>query len=77
MAPNGTNKGKGKGTTKSPASVMNQRVSLDRDCIPEFSIPHFRGLIGINIVYLIKVELAADLLHDIVFLDPVTTCYIS
>ena len=79
MAPNGSRKGKGKATAraKMPTSVINRRLSLDRDRIKGFIPEHFRGLIQIYNVCGIKVEKAWDLFYDIIFLDQVTTCHFS
>ncbi|KAF8247116.1 hypothetical protein K440DRAFT_310592 [Wilcoxina mikolae CBS 423.85] len=49
MAPKGSRKGKGKATAgaKMPTSVINRRLSLDRDRIKGFISEHIRGLIRI------------------------------
>jgi len=79
MAPKGIRKGKGRATAraKMPTSDINQHLSLDRDCIKGFISEHIRGLIPIYTVCGIKDERAWDLLHDIIFLDPVTTRHFS
>src|SRR5882757_9822566 len=79
MAPKGSRKGKGKATAraKMPTSVINRRLSLDRDRIKGFISEHIRGLIRIYNVCGVKDERAWDLFYDIIFLDPVTTCHFS
>jgi len=79
MAPKGSSKGKGEATAraKMPTSVINRRLSLDRDRIKEFISEHIRGLIRIYNVCGVKDERAWDLFYDIIFLDPVTTCHFS
>jgi hypothetical protein len=79
MAPKGSRKGKGKATAraKMPTSVINRRLSLDRDCIKGFISEHIRGLIRIYEVCGVKDERAWDLFYDIIFLDPVTTRHFS
>jgi hypothetical protein len=77
MAPKGSSKGKGKARAKMPTSVINRRVSLDRDHIKGFISEHIRGLIRIYNVRGVKDERAWDLLYDIIFLDPVTTRHFS
>jgi len=79
MAPKGSPKGKGKATAraKMPTSVINRRLSLDRDRIQGFISEHIRGLIRIYNVCGIKDERAWDLFYDIIFLDPVTTRHVS
>jgi len=73
MAPKGSSKGKGKARAKMPTSVINRRLSLDRDCIKGFISEHIRGLIRIYNVCGVKDERAWDLFYYIIFLDPVTT----
>jgi hypothetical protein len=58
-------------------SVINQHLSLDRDRIKGFISEHIRGLIWIYNVCGVKDERACDLVYDITFLDPVTTCHFS
>jgi len=77
MAPKGCSKGKGKARAKMPTSVINRRLSLDRDCIKGFISEHIRGLIRIYNVCGVKDERARDLFYDIIFLDPVTTRHFS
>jgi len=77
MAPKGSSKGKGKARAKMPTSVINRRLSLDRDCIMGFISEHIRGLIRICNVCGVKDERALDLFYDIIFLDPVTTRHFS
>jgi len=79
MAPKDSRKEKGKATgrAKMPASVINRRLSLDRDQIMGFMSEHIRGLIRIYNVRSIKDERAWDLFHDTLFLDPVTTRHFS
>jgi hypothetical protein len=77
MAPKGSSKGKGKARTKMLTSVINRRLSLDRDRIKAFISEHIRGLIRIYNVCGVKDERAWDLFYDIIFLDPVTTRHIS
>jgi hypothetical protein len=77
MAPKGSSKGKGKARAKMPTSVINRRLSSDRDGIKGFVSEHIRGLIVIHNVCGIKDERAWDLLYDIICLDPVTTRHFS
>jgi len=79
MAPKGSRKGKGKATAraKMPTSVINRRLSLDRDRIKGLNSEHIRGLIRIYNVRGVKDERALDLFYDIIFLDPVTTRHFS
>jgi len=77
MAPKGSGKGKGKAGAKMPTSVINRRLSLDRDCIDGFISEHIRGLIRIYNVCGVKDVRAWDLSYDKIFLDPVTTRQIS
>jgi hypothetical protein len=79
MAPKGSRKGKGKATAraKMPTSVINRRLSLNRDRIKGFISEHIRGLIRIYNVCGVNDERAWDLFYDIIFLDPVTTCHFS
>jgi len=79
MAPKGSRKGKGKATAraKMPTSVINRRLSLDRDRIKGFISEHIRGLIRIYNVCGIKDERARDLFYDIIFLDPFMTRHFS
>jgi hypothetical protein len=77
MAPKGSSKGKGKPRAKMPTSVINRRLSLDRDRIKGFIAEHIRGIIRIYNVCGVKDERACDLFYDIIFLDPVTTRHFS
>jgi hypothetical protein len=60
-----------------PTSVINRRMSLDRDRIKGFISEHIRGLIQIYNVWGVKDERAWDLFYDIIFLDPVMTRHFS
>jgi len=73
MAPEGSRKGNGKARKKMPTSVINRRLSLDRDRIKGFISEHIRGLIFIYNVSGVNDVRAWDLFYDIIFLDPVTT----
>jgi len=77
MAPKGSSKGKGKARAKMLTSVMNRRMSLDRDRIKGFISEHICGLIRIYNVCGVKDERAWDLFYDKIFLDPVTTRHFS
>jgi len=77
MARKGSSKGKGKARAKMPTSVINRCLSLDRDRIKAFILEHIRGLIRIYNVCGVRDEWVWDLLYDIIFLDPVTTCHFS
>jgi len=77
MAPKGSRNGKGKAKAKMLTSVINRRLSLDRDCIQGFILEHIRGLTRIYNVCGVKDERAWDLFYDIIFLDPVTTRHFS
>jgi len=77
MAPKGSSKGKGKAREKIPTSVINRRLSLDRDRMKGFISEHIRGLIRIYNVCGVKDGRAWDRFHDIIFLDPVTTRHFS
>jgi hypothetical protein len=77
MAPKGSSKGNGKARAKMPTSVINRRLSLDRDRIKGFISVHIRGLIRIYNVFGVKDERAWDLFYDIIFLDPVMTRHFS
>ena len=77
MAPNGRSKGKGKARAKMRTSDINQRLSLDRDCMTGFISEHIRGLIWIYNVCGIKDDKAWDLFNDGIFLDLVMTCHFS
>jgi len=79
MAPKGSRKQKGEATgrAKMPTSVINRRLSLDRDAMKGFISEHMRGLIRIYNVRGVKDERAWDLFHDVIFLDPVTTRHFS
>jgi len=58
-------------------SVINRRLSLDRDSMKGFILEHIRGLIQICNVSSIKDERAWDTFYDIIFLNPVMTRRIS
>jgi hypothetical protein len=73
MAPKGSSKGKEKARAKMPTSVINRRLSLDRECIKGFILEHICGLIPIYNVCGVKDERAGDPFNDIIFLDPVMT----
>jgi len=60
-----------------PTSVINRRLSLDRDRIKGFISEHIRGLIRIYNVCGVKDERAWDLFYDIIILDPVMTRHFS
>jgi len=77
MAPKGSRKEKGKATARAKmlTSVINRRLSLDRDGIKGFILEHICGLIWIYNVCGVQDERAWDLFHDIIFLDPVRTCH--
>jgi hypothetical protein len=73
MAPKGSSKGKEKAGVQMPTSVINGRLSLDRDRVKGFISEHIRGLIRIYNVCGVKDDRAWDIFYDIIFLDPVTT----
>jgi hypothetical protein len=79
MAPKGSRIEKGKATAraKMPTSVINRRLSVNRDRLKGFISDHSCGLIWIYNVCGVKDERAWDLFYDIIFLDPVTTCHFS
>jgi hypothetical protein len=79
MAPKGSRKGNGKGTAMATilTSVINRRLSLDRDRITGCISEHIRGLIPIFNVCGFKDVRDWDLMYDINFLDPVTTRHLS
>jgi hypothetical protein len=77
MAPKGSSKGKVKARAKMPTSVINRRLSLDRDCITGFISEDISGLIRIYNVCGVRDERAWDLFNDIIFLNPVTTRHYS
>ena len=77
MAPKGSRKGKGKARAKMPTSVINRRLSLDRDRIKGFISEFIRGLIRIYNVRGVKDERSWDLMYDIIFLDRVMTHHFS
>jgi len=77
MTPKGSSKGKGKARAKMPTSIINRRLSLDRDRIKRFILEHIHALIQIYNVCGVKDERAWDLFYDIIFLDPVTTRHFS
>jgi hypothetical protein len=77
MAPKGSSKGKGQVRAKMPTSVINRRLSLDRESVKGFISEHICGLIHIYNVSGVKDERAWDLFYDIIFLDPVMARHIS
>jgi len=77
MAPEGSHKGKGKARSKMPTSVMNRRLSLDRDRIKGVISEHIHGLTRIYNVCDVKDERAWDIIYGIIFLDPVRTGHFS
>jgi len=79
MAPNGSRKQKRKATARGTmlTSVMNRRLSLNRDRITGFILEHINRPRRIYNVCGVKKERAWDLLNNIIFLDPVTTRHIS
>jgi len=77
MAPKGSGKGKGKARAKMPTSVINRRLSLDRDRMKGVIPEHIRGLIWIYNVCGVNDERACDLFDDIIFPDPVKTRHFS
>jgi hypothetical protein len=79
MAPKGNRKGKEKAIArvKLPTSVINRRLSLDRDSIKGFISEHIWGLIQIYNICGVKNKRAWDLFYDMIFLDPVTTRHFS
>jgi len=60
-----------------PTSVINRRLSLDRNRIKGFISEYIRGLVRIYNVCGVEDERAWDLFYGIIFLDPVTTRYFS
>jgi hypothetical protein len=77
MALKGSTKGKRKARAKMLTSVINRRLTLDRDHTHGFISEHIRRLIRIYNVYGVKNKRAWDLFYDIMFLDPVTTHHFS
>jgi len=79
MAPKGIHKGKRKATTiaKILTSVIDQRLSPDRDRITGFILEHITGLIYILNICRVKDWRAWDELYDRMFLDPVSTHHFS
>jgi hypothetical protein len=77
MAQKGRSKGNGKAGAKMTTSVINRRLSVDRDRIDVFIAEYIRGLIRIYNVCGVNDERAWDLFYDIIFLDPVTTRHVS
>jgi hypothetical protein len=77
MAPKGRIKGKGKARAKMPTSVMNQRLSLEQNGMKGFILEHICRPIRIYNVCGINDERVWDVLHDIIFLDRVTTGHFS
>ena len=73
MAPKCTSKGKGKARAKMTTSGINQRQSLDRDCITGLISEPIRGLIRIYNVCGVNEEREWNLIYEIIFLDRVTT----
>jgi len=60
-----------------PISVINRRLSLDRDHIKGFISEPIPGLIQIYNVCGFKDERASDLFYGIIFVDPVKTHHFS
>jgi len=79
MAQMGSRKAKGKATARAKmlTSVINRRLSLDRDRMKAFILEHMCGIIQIYNVCGVKAERAWDLFYDIIFLDTVTTLHFS
>jgi hypothetical protein len=77
MAPKGSSKEKRKARAKMLTSVINRRLSLDRERIKGFISEYICGLIQIYNVGSLNDERAWDLFYDIIFPDPVTTRHIS
>jgi len=73
MAPKGGSKEQRNPRAKMPTSVINRRLSLDRDRVQGFISEHNSGLIRTYNVCGVKDERARDIFYDIMFLDPVTT----
>jgi hypothetical protein len=75
MAQKGSRKGRRKGTAtpKMPTSVIDRRMSLDRNRIKALISELIRGPIWIYTVCGVKDERAWVLFYDIILLDPVTT----
>jgi len=62
MAPKGSSKGMGKAREKMPTLGINQRRSLDQDCIKRVISVHIGGLIQISNVCGVQDEGALGLL---------------
>ena len=77
MAPKGGRKRNGKGRANMTTSVINQRLSLDRDRMKGFDSELSRGLIRIYNDCGVKDKRAWDLLYDMIFLDSVMTRHFS
>jgi hypothetical protein len=60
-----------------PTSVVNHRLSLDRDHMKEFISEQNRGLIQIFNVCGVKDVRAWDLFYNTIFLDPVMTSHFA
>jgi len=73
VSPKGISRGKGKTRAKMPTSVINGRLSFNRDCIKGYISEHIRGLIRIYNVCGVHDEKVWDHFYGIIFLDPVTT----
>jgi len=73
----GQRRSNGKARGKMPTSVIDRHLSLDRDHLQGFMLEHIPGLLRINNVCGDKEQRAWDLFYDIIFLDPVTTHYLS
>jgi len=71
MAPKDSSKGKWKAMANMPTSVINRRLSLDRDCLKGFISEHIHGLIRRYNVCGVMDEREWDHFYDIIFLDPV------
>jgi len=79
MAPKGSHNEKGKATAraKMPTSVISRCLWLDRNCWMGFISELTRGLIWPCSVCGSKDVRRWDLVYDIMFLEPVTTCHLS
>jgi hypothetical protein len=77
MASNGSSKGTGRTSAKTPTTVINRELSLDRECVKGFISEDICGLIQAYNLCGVKDETAWDLIYDIIFLDPVTSCHCS
>jgi hypothetical protein len=77
MAPEISSKGKGKAGAKTPTSVVNRRLSIDRNPIQGLLSEHICGLIWIYNVCGVNDVRPWYLCNDIIILDPVTTLHFS